>query len=467
MEPVEQINLKSYIGLALNQLNKGKHTNRDQESLDDLSGMMDSENSSDSSTSDLDDSSDSSNSLGSSHSQGWRGHKDQKHGRTKRLKRKRSKKPKKHQKWMMLKPIPPTKYDGSVDSKAFHRFITVGMAYVKDGCVPHKKHPFILSHYLMGKAHEFYLFNYCFPVDFRIKQWQKLQHCYQNDQKVKDYIYKLDELWTMIGEMNECTQVHKLWFGLRKEIQHDLWHEKSNPEISTLEDVIAAAEIIEIAQSVTLETNGKGRTKTPTAIHSTTATPDDGEQMWHRSRCSSRREKGPNNDSKSGKTDGQSKEKGKDRPKKSGSKPKLSKDEQEKHKSEGLCFNCHQVGHFSRNCPDLNKVTSSSKGLSPPGITTFRINIDYATIKEQRESSYAMKTDLSLSAASLTINELSDWANISNADSMSLHELLDSPWVESCAMSIESESTEDLSDSSRSDTTMNPPFSSQFYCCES
>ena len=58
---------------------------------------------------------------------------------------------------MMLKLIPPTKYDGSVDSKAFHHFITVGMAYVKDGCVPHKKHPFILSHYLMGKVHEFYV----------------------------------------------------------------------------------------------------------------------------------------------------------------------------------------------------------------------------------------------------------------------------------------------------------------------
>ena len=69
----------------------------------------------------------------------------------------------------------------------------------------------------------------------------------------------------MIGEMDERTQVHKLWFGLRKEIQHDLWHEKLNPEISTLEDMIAAAENIEIAQSVTLEMNGKGCTKTPTA----------------------------------------------------------------------------------------------------------------------------------------------------------------------------------------------------------
>ena len=86
---------------------------------------------------------------------------------------------------MTLKPIAPTKYDGSPDLKVFHRFMTEGTAYVKDGGVPLKKRAFILAHYLMGKAREFYvnavavdpykwklpefyteLFNYCFLVDF-------------------------------------------------------------------------------------------------------------------------------------------------------------------------------------------------------------------------------------------------------------------------------------------------------------
>lgn len=48
-------------------------------------------------------------------------------------------------------------YNGSVDSKVFHRFIMEGTAYVKDGEVPSKKQVFILSHYLTGKAHEFYV----------------------------------------------------------------------------------------------------------------------------------------------------------------------------------------------------------------------------------------------------------------------------------------------------------------------
>ena len=85
------------------------------------------------------------------------------------------------------------------------------------------------------------------------------------------------------------------------------------------------------------------------------------------------------------------------------SKPKLSKDEQERHKSEGLCFNCHRAGHFSWNCPDLNKVASSSKISSPPGVTSFRMNINYAAIEDQRELSHATQNDLSLGAVSFAI----------------------------------------------------------------
>jgi len=57
---------------------------------------------------------------------------------------------------MTLKPIPPVKYDGSADSKAFHRFMTESTAYVKDGNVPDKKQVFIVAHYLTGKGRTFY-----------------------------------------------------------------------------------------------------------------------------------------------------------------------------------------------------------------------------------------------------------------------------------------------------------------------
>lgn len=73
------------------------------------------------------------------------------------------------------------------------------------------------------------LFNYCFPVDYRIKLRQKLHTSYQNDKSVKD-------------------KVHKVWFGLRKKIQQDLWKERLNPEVSSLKRIVVMAEIIVIAQ---------------------------------------------------------------------------------------------------------------------------------------------------------------------------------------------------------------------------
>ena len=78
-----------------------------------------------------------------------------------------------------------------------------GTAYVNDGEVPLKKQVFILSHYLKGRVHEFYvqevsgdpyqwrlstffhkLFNYCFPVDFQIKLQKKLHTCYQGSKAI-------------------------------------------------------------------------------------------------------------------------------------------------------------------------------------------------------------------------------------------------------------------------------------------
>ena len=85
-----------------------------------------------------------------------------------------------------------------------------------------RKRVFILVHYLKGRAREFYtrevsgdpycwrlkdffteLFNYCFPINFRMKQQEKLNCCYQNDKSVCEYIYELSELWNMIGDVGE------------------------------------------------------------------------------------------------------------------------------------------------------------------------------------------------------------------------------------------------------------------------
>ena len=170
---------------------------------------------------------------------------------------------------MTLKPVQPLVYDGSADSKAFHRFMMESTTYVKDGNVPEKKQVFMIAHFLTGKGHTFYaeevaadpyswrlreffrhLFNFCFPVNYCNLQRDKIATFMQNQLTVREYLHKLKEMWNTIGERNDCLKVNKFWKGLRKDFQRDLWKDKLNPEILTLKEVMAAAEIIEILWSV-------------------------------------------------------------------------------------------------------------------------------------------------------------------------------------------------------------------------
>ena len=102
-------------------------------------------------------------------------------------------------------------YNGAVDSCTFHWFVTEGTALIESGGVKSKEQVFILSHYLSGKACEFYvrevagnpykwrpqdffleLFNSCFLIDFRMKQCEKLKQTYQNEWSIHDYVLYLN-----------------------------------------------------------------------------------------------------------------------------------------------------------------------------------------------------------------------------------------------------------------------------------
>ena len=53
--------------------------------------------------------------------------------------------------------IPPKDYDGAADSRAYHRFVMGGEAYLRDGKVHKERQIRILAHYLDGKAYNFYM----------------------------------------------------------------------------------------------------------------------------------------------------------------------------------------------------------------------------------------------------------------------------------------------------------------------
>jgi hypothetical protein len=308
MKPIHQINPRSYLGSALKDAAQakphGKARYSDSDSDDDADSDYDpsssddeSEDSTDSGTdssldhndSDSSDGSDSSSSdkiSGSSDdtsdsyssSSDSSDSSDSDDGHRKKRKKSSHRKGKKchrrHKQGSALKPIEPQVYNGEDDTHLFHKLMTQGTDYVVQGKVEKYQQVAVLSNFLSGKAYTFYtheisfskkkwelkkffqeLFNYCFPVDFRMRQRKVLSRCYQNNQSVKEYASELNELFVTIGFSYKREQVHKLWNGLCPSLQKALWIDKLNPETSSWKRVVRVAKINEIADSISAPHN--------------------------------------------------------------------------------------------------------------------------------------------------------------------------------------------------------------------
>jgi hypothetical protein len=210
----------------------------------------------------------STGSRGSSKSRRRRRHGSKRHSKKKRRRhtsRRRSKSS------TSIKPIPPKDYDGAADSRAYHRFVMEGEAYLRDGKVARERQIRILAHHLDGKAYSFYmqkvatddpnnwnlhkffteLFNFCFPVDYRQRMRLKLEGLYQKqNQTVSEFVFDLQELFSMVGAMPEEMKVVKLWYSLNTRTQRAMWRDGLHPDSSTWDEVVAKAEVIEIADNV-------------------------------------------------------------------------------------------------------------------------------------------------------------------------------------------------------------------------
>ena len=279
---------------------------------------------------------------------------------------------------------------------------------------------FLLSYYLTGKAYDFYtqkvaiteeywtlpqfyqeLFDYCFPVDYRMQLRKTLARCHQNDRTVAEYTHELQELFNMIGNVSPPDQVLKFWNGARPAIQKELWKHGLNPELSSWRKVVTQAEIIEISENVAERRDRKPAHPSMASVSGGSSSkhksqPADGSVRAvsfgsrHRSHGRSHHKKGRNPSEgpsrlntprpREGTPTHSSVSKGKSR---SGTAPpynnrfqpqrtrQLSDKEKAEYRAAGKCFGCGKEGHMSRNCPDNTVVKSHGQG--PPGTSTFNV----------------------------------------------------------------------------------------------
>ncbi|EPQ49925.1 hypothetical protein GLOTRDRAFT_134456 [Gloeophyllum trabeum ATCC 11539] len=408
LRPVNQVHPKSAIGKTFDRLRK---SNERSPGSPDSSDSSDHSSSSSSerdapnllTDSEPDPSSSGPDSSSSSSAGTWRKRYENVEKAVKRDKP-RDKKKRENTHKSILKPQPPSTYDGTPDVRRFNKFMSEAIAYVEDGRLEKEKQVRYISRYLDGKAYDYYnivsadgardlekflkgLFDYCFPVNFRDQLRAKLNRCYQDNRTVKEYIFELTELINMVGTYSKRERVVKLWKGLNKPIQAKLWEKELDPDSSSWAEVEKWANRFEVslATSNTAKERPKddrsskhSPVKPSTPAHAARAS--DGGRS-NNNRLNHAHKKWP---SPTGRTNSYSNTAGGGRSQDRPARPQMSEREKAKLRAAGKCFRCKEPGHLSRNCPE-GYAMKPRREDKPPGVENFNVNIDLSNTEKLKD----------------------------------------------------------------------------------
>ncbi|KAF4600395.1 hypothetical protein EYR38_005020 [Pleurotus pulmonarius] len=429
--PSSQIPPNSFLGRALNSIDDQRRRRKGFPDGD--SGDGGSESSSSSEEGDPNSSDDSSSSSDSS---------DDSYNRPRHRHRKSSRsKPK-----SSLKPTPPEAYDGKADLTQFYRFVSDGTAYLKEGGVKKKFRVRKLATFLKGRAYDYYLqqvsmnpgiwtlreffeglMNACFPVDLLEQTRSEIDRLWQRDLSVRDYSAQLKQKYDVIGSVSEQEKVVKLWNGFKPVIRAELYREKLNPNISTWDDVVERAELLEVVENACM---GRAGNRPPKNPNSTPSESQGGQQGRYRNGNRNSRsghepknEKGrSNNDSssrnpKNGASQGSNGQKSGNRnPSERKIPAQLTPKELDELRKAGKCFRCKREGHISKDCPSTNSVKAEG-GSRPPGFPSHALGIDFEAVEELNTENEEPLQELDLGAIGLIAEEGFDWFESTQAAS--------------------------------------------------
>ncbi|KAI0822209.1 hypothetical protein BC628DRAFT_1391582 [Trametes gibbosa] len=169
----------------------------------------------------------------------------------------------------------------------------------------------------------------------------------------------------MIGFVSEHEKVDKLWNGLSRPIQKELWKRELNPTSATWDEVREASAWIPTRGG---HTRGRGRGR---GAH----VPNErGQYAQSRSLPAERQ----------GSSVG-----GTWQVRASQPSSKLSKDEKDELTAAGKCFLCKKAGHYQRDCPTRDRVKSEKAG-KPPGVSSYHMGVSSTQSRGRTDSLRAL-----------------------------------------------------------------------------
>ncbi|KZV96366.1 hypothetical protein EXIGLDRAFT_816946 [Exidia glandulosa HHB12029] len=305
-----------------------------------------------------------------------------------------------------MKMKQPRVYDGRADLDVFDQWCYEVDTWKRLNGIKTKWIIPLLSSFLSDKASRWYmhnvvlseenwtmrrfydeLFDHCFPSDFKLLLRKRFARATQGNRDVREYARDLKVMSRRFPDVNERQLIQVLWEGVHKYIRVKWFEYGFNIDENTYDDLVSAAEQFEKAERA--RTGEDRNTKLPERLTGPRgdAAPKREFRPWRRSATPAAR---PTNSAPTGriysnaatvKPKLQANRAGFQRPRgqssnsgnRPGSRPGpgmrqerprdnniLSAAERERLSNEGKCFQCKEVGHFSRNCPSRQQARKPS-----------------------------------------------------------------------------------------------------------
>ncbi|KAI0370089.1 hypothetical protein BV20DRAFT_944780, partial [Pilatotrama ljubarskyi] len=356
---------------------------------------------------------------------------------------------------LVLKPREPTPYGGSTNMQVFHKFALEAKSFLNGYNVEPQDHALRISHYLTGRAWDYYLntvmntastwdidrllqglFDYCFPVDYRQRQRERLESARQNGRSVKEFVHELTGLYSVLGNVPEHMRVLKLWHSLDPHLQEKLWWSGITPDTATWEQVRQTAELAEVAQAASESASKRNRTRpssgeAPPRASSSTAKEDRAPSLRGARATVAYGRKGPaaSPAARGGRPPsnrapmpfGVPRMDMATRPPSSGRRGVPDARERAELLAAGKCFVCRETGHLSRNCPQASRVSSNRKS-GAPGLTSFNVELAFGDAEKLRGLAESTAQLDELELCNLELLDIPDEID-TQSDTMSMPEL--------------------------------------------